>query len=292
MPVSRLPNRNDRSTGRGNRPPGRGAGSPDRVAGRASRSAPPSRSFWPWVFIAVAALLAVVIATLPASIAAHFLPPSVHAQDFSGSLWHGSAGKVSINARDAGALEWRLHPAALLHLAVTANLHWVKGGFVINGSVEINRAGYTARGVEGGGPIEDLNDFGVAPGWHGTAAIDFSEIKGDFVRPLSAVGQIDVSHLASAQIAQGATLGSYHMQLAQGAISLDGITAQLSDSGGPLAVQASIHCVATQRTCLLSGTVKERPDVPPALRSQLNDLAQLHGRDAQGRIPVEFEFSG
>jgi len=280
MPASRSPSRNAKPPSRGPKPRGD------------SKAAPPARSYWPWVLIAVAATLAVVIATLPASIVAHYLPPSVHAEDFSGSVWHGSAGRVSIDTRNAGALEWRLHPAALLRLTVAADLHWVKGGFVINGSVEVARKGYAARDIQGGGPIEDLRDFGVAPGWHGTAIVAFSAITGDFVRPLSAVGQIDASNLSSAQIAQGANLGSYHLRLSPGAITPGGVTAQLNDTGGPLAVQASIQCVAAQRTCLLSGTVKERPEAPPALRSQLGDLAQLHGRDPQGRIPVEFEFSG
>ena len=36
---------------------------------------------------------------------------------------------------------------------------------------------------------------------------------------------------------------------------------------------------------MLSGTLKERADAPPALRAQLDDLAQLRPRDAQGACP-------
>src|ERR1700728_1546251 len=87
-----------------------------------------SRSYWPFVLIGLAVVLAVTIAALPASIVTNFLPPSVRAEDFSGSLWHGSAGRISVNARDAGALEWRLHPAALLGFTVSTELHLVKTG--------------------------------------------------------------------------------------------------------------------------------------------------------------------
>jgi hypothetical protein len=45
------------------------------------------------------------------------------------------------------------------------------------------------------------------------------------------------------------------------------------------------------RTGIFSGTVKERQDIPPALRSQLDNLAQLHARDAEGRLPVDLEFT-
>ena len=42
---------------------------------------------------------------------------------------------------------------------------------------------------------------------------------------------------------------------------------------------------------ILSGTLRERAEAPPALRSQLQNLAQYRGRDPQGRIPVDLEFT-
>ena len=80
--------------------------------------------------------------------------------------------------------------------------------------------------------------------------------------------------------------------MANGAITPDAdASAELTDTGGPLAVQAVLHFSAKDHTGLLSGTVKERPDAPPALRKQLESLEQLHARDAEGRIPVELEFT-
>src|ERR1700689_3472463 len=127
-----------------------------RSASRGAKAAPRSRNLWPVVLIGLAALLAVSIAVLPASVITHFLPPSVHAEDFSGSIWHGSAGKISVNARDAGALEWWLHPLPLLGMTVAADLHWVKAAFVADAAVKIDRLGFAAQAVKGGGPIEDL----------------------------------------------------------------------------------------------------------------------------------------
>jgi hypothetical protein len=220
------------------------------------------------------------------------LPPEVHAEDFSGSIWHGSAGKISVNARDAGALEWRLHPAALLGMQVSADVHWVKVAFVVDAAVNIDRQGFSARAVKGGGPIEDLRDFGVAAGWRGTADINFSELKSDLVKPLAAVGDLQVSNLTSAQIAQGADLGGYDLRLAAGAVAADGsVTAQLTDAGGPLEVNAVISLSAKERTGILTGTLRERPEAPAALQSDLEGIVQLRGRDPQGRIPVDLEFT-
>jgi Type II secretion system (T2SS), protein N len=263
-----------------------------RSPSRDAKPAPRTRSYWPVVLIGLAAVLAVIIAALPASIITHFLPPSVHADDFSGSIWHGSAGKISVDARDAGALEWHLHPAALLGMDVSADVHWVKVGFVVDAAVSIDRQGLTAHAVKGGGPIEDLRDFGVAPGWRGTAAIDFSELKSDLVKPLAAVGALRVSNLTAAQIAQGADLGGYELRLAEGAVGADGsVTAQLTDTGGPLDAKAVIRYSAPERTGLLTGTLRARADAPPALLEQLDSIVQMRGRDPQGRIPVDLEFA-
>jgi len=240
----------------------------------------------------VAAVFAVVVTALPASLIGHVLPPSVHAEDFSGSLWHGSAGTIRVNGRDAGAIEWHLHPAALLGLTLSADLRWVKVGFVVDGAVAVKRGGFSLQGLSGGGPIEDLRELGVAAGWRGHADVHFSLIQGDFARLSAAVGEITVSNLASTQVADGADLGGYDLRFPERAVSADGgISSDLTDTGGPLAIQAHIRFSPADRIGLLSGTLGERTGVPPALASQLESLAQIRGRDRQGRIPVDLEFN-
>lgn len=263
-----------------------------RSPSRATKPVPRSRVIWPVALIGLAAVLAVIVIALPAALITHFLPPSVRAQDFSGSIWHGSAGSITVDARDAGALEWRLHPMDLFGMTVAADLHWVKVGFVIDASVAVDRRGFAAHGVRGGGPIEDLREFGVAPGWHGTAIVNFSELKGDFSRPLAAIGDLNVSNLAAAQLADGANLGGYDLKFGQDSVGADGsITAQLIDTGGPLEVHTLVHYSVADRTGMLTGTLMARADAPAALRSQLENLSQLRGRDPQGRIPVDLEFA-
>src|SRR5271168_5426598 len=147
------------------------------------RSAEPAarpRSHWPLILIGIAAIAVAVVAALPATLVARCLPPTVAAEYCSGSLWHGSAGRITVNGRDAGALEWRLHPAALLGMALSADLHWVRVGFVIDAAVKIDRQGFAARDVKGGGPIEDLRGLGVAAGWHGSADVHLDAVQGTF----------------------------------------------------------------------------------------------------------------
>jgi hypothetical protein len=284
MPISRLPKQ-------GTKPPVAATG---------------SRFLRPLVLICALAVLTVVVIALPASMVQRFLPPSVGAEDFSGTLWHGSAGSVTVNARNIGAIEWHLHPWSLLSLALAADLHWVRAGFLADGTLDFRSHGLTLRDVQGGGPIEDLQELGVADGWRGTASFNFRELKAAFadgsagsssagngsVTITSAVGDLNVSNLASPQVADGVDLGGYTLHVANVAITPGAdATADLMDTGGPLEVQATIHFSADGHTGMLSGTVKARSEAPPALIRQLENLAQLHARDAQGGIPVELEFT-
>jgi hypothetical protein len=247
---------------------------------------------WPFILLGLIVLAAAVIFVLPASLAARFMPAQVHAEDFSGNLLHGAAGKISINARDAGAIEWQVHPLSLLRLALVADIHWVKVGFLIDGTAEIGPGGFEAHDIKGGGPIENLQALGFADGWKGTAALAFTGVKGNFHQLEAAVGKIGVANLSSAGIAAGSDLGSYELQLGPQSIAPDGsISATLNDTGGPVEAQAQIRFSPATRTGMLSGTLKERAEASPALRNQLSNLSQLRPRDSSGRFPVELEFT-
>jgi hypothetical protein len=257
--------------------------------------------------IGVVALAVVVVCVLPASLITHLLPPSVRAEDFSGSVWHGSAGRITFYGRPAGAVEWDVHPAALLRLNLEMDFHWVKGAFVLDGSADLSRTRLTASGISGGGPIEDLKDFGIGAGWRGTTGLRVSELTADLsgaapgagagaapgVALTSAIGDITVADVSSPQVASGVNLGGYDLRFNDPVAASGGgeLGAELTDTGGPLAVEATIQLSMKTRSGVFSGTLKERADAPAALRSQLDTLAQLHARDSSGRLPVELEFT-
>lgn len=272
--------------------PRRGA----RVPPPAPRPAAPAPLFPRLALIGVLAIAAIVVCVLPASIIARILPAAIRAEDFSGSLWHGSAGRLTAAGRPAGAIEWQIHPLALLGLHVTADIHWVKGGFVLDGAADLSRGHLAATHIAGGGPLEDLRDLGLQPGWRGTADVRIREVTADWTAAgaavRTAVGDIALSDVSARQIAGGADLGGYLLAFDDAGGAAQGpLTARLTDTGGPLAVDADISISPAERRGLLSGTLKERADAPPALRDQVADLARFHARDAQGRVPVEFELS-
>ena len=274
---------------------------PKRYIKATPRRATRSRSVWPFFVLVGVAVVTVCLIALPASMLQRTLPAGLHAEDFSGTLWHGSAGKLWIDARNAGAVEWRIQPWSLLSLTVSADVRWVKVAFVGNAHVTLDRHGFTARDAIGQGPVEDLSDLGLPPGLRGNATFSFNRVTLSFAdAPQAAhsvtlqalVGDVVVADLSSAALANGSALGGYRLHLANGAITPDAdATGELTDTGGPLELNATLRFVSPQLIGTLSGTVKERPGASAALRSQVEMLTQMHARDAEGRIPVELEFA-
>jgi hypothetical protein len=260
---------------------------------------PPSTWLRALLLFAVFTVLAVVLLLLPASLLRRFLPPNVTAGEFSGTIWHGSAADLSVDRRSFGAIEWRLHPGSLLGLSVNADLHWVKVGFVADGRLQIDSHGFTVRNAEGGGPLEDLHDLGIARAWVGETRFTLGvlqvrlpqDMNGHF-NVLAVTGDLDLDNVSSAQLAAGTNLGGYVLHLADPSLAPRAdITAELTDTGGPLALHAAIRLTADGHTGMLSGTVQARDDASPALRREVDTLAELHARDAAGNIPVDLEFT-
>jgi hypothetical protein len=241
------------------------------------------------VLLALVAIGAVVLWLLPASLITRFLPAQIHAEDFSGSIWHGSSEHISVASRPIGAIEWQLHPLSLLSLGLEADVHWVKGASVIDGDINVDRRGFIAHNVHGGGLLEDLRDFGLAPGWSGNFKFALPVITGTFENLESATGSIEVSALAATSIAKGADLGGYVLTLLP-QNAAEGLDGTIKDTGGPLDAQAEIHYTPASHSALLSGTVKERPDASPALREELTNLTQMRPRDTAGRVPIDVEL--
>ena len=249
----------------------------------------------PWIAGALFALLlvlVVVVVALPASLVTRVLPPGVTASDLSGGLWHGAAGRLSVNGRDSGAIEWQLHPGDLPRLQLGFDATWARGTFALSGSGTLSRHGLSLSAVHGGGAIEDIAPLTGMNGWHGTAAIALDRLAADFTQLRALSGDIRVSGLHNATIGADDDLGGYTLHFDPGATGPDGaIVGQLRDDGGPLEVGATVQLDPGSRLGTLHGTVRERSQGSGALRRSIEQLAQMSPRDAQGRVPLDVEFA-
>ena len=82
------------------------------------------------------------------------------------------------------------------------------------------------------------------------------------------------------------------MQFDPDSVHPDGTaSATVRDLRGLIQLNGSLNIAPAQNLATLSGTIKERGEPPPELRRALNDLVQMRGRDRQGQIPVDIEFT-
>ena len=237
-------------------------------------------------------VVGVVIVALPASLVTRLLPPGVTASDFSGGLWHGAAGRLVVNGRDCGAIEWQLHPGELTGLALGVDATWALGAFSLTATGKLTSHGVTATAVHGGGSLEDIAALTGMNGWRGTATVSLDRIEADFGQLRALAGDISASGLRSPAVGGGEDLGSYTLHFAPAATGQDGmISGQLRDTGGPLEVAATLQLDAATHLGTLHGTAKERSQASGALRRSLEQLAQMSPRDSAGRVPLDVEFA-
>ena len=262
----------------------------------ASRSpkpiARPARRSYGW--LVAAALLAAVIfivSALPASIALRFLPKDIRADDASGTLWHGSFAQVTVRGRQIGALEWRLHPLPLFTGALNADVRWIKQGFVLDAVLAARGNEVSAQEINGGGAIEDLAELGITRGWTGTVHVAIPELRVDAQKIRAAAGTIKIEALKSKRFGD-ADVGGYELSFTPESVQPDGSAlAQVRDLGGPLQLTGALTIAPAQSLATFSGAVKERTPLPPQLQQEFENLVQMRGRDAQGRVPLEIEFA-
>ena len=99
--------------------------------------------------VAAALFSLLLVARLPASIAAALLPPTIVAQNPSGTLWRGSAAHVQVNVNGQwfalGSVNWELYPLGLLFGDVlTIASSWgrqqldLSAGVAFNGDVTVS----------------------------------------------------------------------------------------------------------------------------------------------------------
>ena len=230
-------------------------------------------------------------AFLPASLALRFLPKELQATGPSGTLWHGAIADLRSHGRAMGAVEWHVHPLSLLGGKLRASVRWVQQDIGVDADISASHDQFSARALRGGGSLKSLADLGIARGWNGKFALDLDRFALAGRKITEAAGTAHLDGLTSSEF-PGADFGGITLTLAPDAVQDDGTAvAQVSDAGGMLQLAGSLTLTPAQNLATFSGSIKERVPLPGALQQRINELAQMRGRDAQGRIPVEFEFA-
>jgi hypothetical protein len=133
-----------------------------------------------YIFIGAAVFLITMIAYIPASVAAKFLPNNIVANQFQGNLWNGSAASFVLDKVDYGSVKWKIKSSCFFILKLCADIKQshtdIESSFnmKVRGATEINNL--IARGnAQVLSPL--VKDYGIS--LSGDFNADMKEIQFD-----------------------------------------------------------------------------------------------------------------
>jgi hypothetical protein len=222
--------------------------------------------------LAILVFLGTLLARFPAKAAAGWLPSTVVCEQPQGTVWRGSCAHVQTRALTLADVTWRLHPAALLHATLSADLSSADPRLSGQGQVELERSGtVTARALRVRLPLRGgLSQ--IPPGFDGAIEADVASVRLNNGRLDELAGTVRALQLRSDLLGE---LGSFEVRF-----PADGsMLGQVRDLSGPLALQGQIQ-LTRQNTYTASGVLQARPGAS----QQLTQALQLIGPpDSEGR---------
>jgi general secretion pathway protein N len=226
------------------------------------------------LLLAIVVFVVTLLARLPAAALVPLLPAGVSCQMPGGTVWHGSCAQLRDGSFDLSGFSWRLHPAPLLQLRLSAELT----------SDDPRVAGHTQVEITRDGQIPLQGGLALFPrGLAGTVQIAVDAARLQHEQLLALQGSIRVLQLRSES--QSADLGSFELVFPP-APPGSPIEGQLRDLGGPLSVSGQLRLMGAGGYDL-SGSVAAREQASPEL---LQALELLGPADPQGRRP--FSLAG
>ena len=224
------------------------------------------------LILAILVFLGTLLVRLPARAAATLLPSTVVCEQPTGTLWQGSCAHLQTPSLTLSDVGWRLHPAALLHGMLSADVSSADPRLSGQGSIELERGNIvTAHALQLRLPLQSgLSQ--IPPGFAGTIEAEIASVRLDKGMLDGLVGTVRVLQLHSDLLGE---LGSFELHFPE-----DGsMVGQLRDLSGPLALQGQVQ-LTRQNAYTISGMLQTRPDAS----SQLTQAVQLIGPpDNEGR---------
>jgi hypothetical protein len=226
--------------------------------------------------LAAIAFLVTLLMRLPARTLLPLLPPEVSCAAPSGTVWNGACGQLRVGEASVSGLSWKLHPGALLHLQLAADLSSPDPQARGQAQVELTRNGDLAVTALTA-TVALPGDTAVTPGGISGSmqlAIDSARIENR--RLVALQGTIDLLQIHSDD--PQADLGSFELRFVPPAQPLV-MQAQLRDLDGPLSVTGLLQLEASG-SYQLDGSISARPGASAQL---VQKLQMLGPPDAQGR---------
>lgn len=228
------------------------------------------------LLLAILVFVVTLLARLPATALMPLLPAGVSCQMPGGTIWHGSCAQLRDGNLSLSGFSWKLHPAGLLRLRLSAELSSDDPRAAGHTHVQITRDGQIQlQGLSAQLPLQ--GGLALFPrGLAGTVQIAVDGARVQHEQLLALQGSIRVLQLRSED--QSADLGSFELVFPPAPEGAP-IEGQLHDLGGPLSVTGQLRLMRAGGYDL-SGSVAARDQASPEL---LQALQLLGPPDGQGR---------
>jgi hypothetical protein len=236
------------------------------------------------IIVALIGFMLVLIVRFPARWISPLLPHGMHCRQLDGSAWNGSCTGLAGSSGPLGDLSWQLHALQLLRGRLDLQLDLTNQGSYLRGAVALGLGGALhGRDVSLDFPLNSQVLSSLPAGAHARLLGKLSRIEwtGKFLADLQ--GELDIEDLVGSQ---GAAFGNYQAIFAPAAGSADMPLGVVHDTGGALALDATLQ-LNHDPGYVLQGRVAARPSASP----QIADVIRYLGSpDSAGRRP--FSLAG
>lgn len=208
-----------------------------------------------------------LLVVLPARWVGSLMPAAVQCAQWRGTLWNGRCQQLQVIVPGAPpiAIEsagWKLHPAALLRLAFSADVALTDSRGDATGSIELTRNGQLSLRGASARALLSKQLFPVLPtGWNGRLEVQDLDFDWFDRMPRKVEGELRVFDLRDGN---GRELGNYHITFPP----MEGppFRGKLVDNGGPYEVDGELQLTA-ERRWVLEGRIKPRNGSAVAVES-------------------------
>jgi general secretion pathway protein N len=242
------------------------------------------------VWITLLALLAfaiILIARMPVSWVAGFIPKNITCAELAGTVWNGTCNGLVAQGIQVGNVSWDLKASALLKRKIAGYFELNRGTNFARGDIETTTSGndITAHDFQADMPLDPTLIPKLPPSLGGLVRANLKSIHIEKGTIMSVEGLVEAHDLVQGAGSQRYALGDYSLTFPAADPATEPV-GELRSLGGPLVVEGTLK-LTREPGYDIQGTVATTPETSPQLAK---DLAYLGTPDAQGRRP--FGLSG
>jgi general secretion pathway protein N len=235
-----------------------------------------------WItLLAIVAFAAILIARLPVTWVAGFIPKNVSCAELGGTVWDGSCmGAVVQNVR-LDSVSWELRPWALFGRKLAGYIEVTRGANYVRGDIEAKSGGtLTARNLQADMPLDPTLIPQLPRSLTGLVRANLASLHVENGAITAIQGLVEAHDLVQGTGAQRLVLGDYSLTFPAADPSKEPV-GQLHSLSGPLQVEGTLR-LTREPGFVLEGLVAAGPEASPQL---VKELSYLGSPDAQGRRP-------